>query len=384
MNGKQNTIIGFDAKRIVRNTTGLGNYGRTLINNIVKADINKLDIRLYAPDKGRDALRERVNESERVKFVYPKDKYFRIEKDLWRYKGIVKDLCDDGVDIYHGLSGELPLGLRKSGIHGIVTIHDLIFLRHPEYYSWIDAKIYAYKFRITCRQAERIIAISECTKRDIVEFGHVDPDKIRVIYQDCSDTFKHPVDVERKTNIRLYYGLPKRYILSVGSIEERKNVLLALKALTRLPDDVSLVVVGKCTSYMNKVLDYIEENNLSKRVLILNDVSFADLPAVYQMAEVFVYPSRYEGFGIPIIEAIHSGVPVVACTGSCLEEAGGPDNLYVGPDDEQGMAAAIENLLEGAYGRDVRIERSRKFVEKFDENEVAHQMIEEYKDLMRW
>lgn len=135
---------------------------------------------------------------------------------------------------------------------------------------------------------------------------------------------------------------------------------------------------------MNKVLDYIEENNLSKRVLILNDVSFADLPAVYQMAEVFVYPSRYEGFGIPIIEAIHSGVPVVACTGSCLEEAGGPDNLYVDPDDEQGMAAAIDKLLVGASGRDVRIERSRKFVEKFDENEVTHQMIEEYKYLMRW
>jgi glycosyltransferase involved in cell wall biosynthesis len=102
------------------------------------------------------------------------------------------------------------------------------------------------------------------------------------------------------------------------------------------------------------------------------------------MAEVFVYPSRYEGFGIPIIEAIHSGVPVVACTGSCLEEAGGPDNLYVDTDDEQGMAAAIGKLLVGASGRDVRIERSRKFVEKFDENEVAHQMIDEYKYLMRW
>jgi len=119
-------------------------------------------------------------------------------------------------------------------------------------------------------------------------------------------------------------------------------------------------------------------------VLILNDVSFADLPAVYQMAEVFVYPSRYEGFGIPIIEAIYSGVPVVACTGSCLEEAGGPDNLYVDPDDDPGMAVAIESLLEGACGRDGRIERSRKFVDKFDENEVTLQMIDEYKLLMRW
>jgi glycosyltransferase involved in cell wall biosynthesis len=384
MNGKQNTIIGFDAKRIVRNATGLGNYGRTLINNIVKVGKDKFDIRLYAPDKGLDALRERVNQNERVKFVYPKDKYFRIEKDLWRYKDIVKNLSDDGVDIYHGLSGELPLGLHKSGIHGIVTIHDLIFLRHPEYYSWIDAKIYAYKFRVTCRQAERIIAISECTKRDIIEFGHVDPDKIKVIYQDCSDVFKHPVDQERKTSIRLYYGLPKRYVLNVGSIEERKNVLLAIKALLRLPNDISLVIVGKCTSYMNKIFDYIEENNLSKRVLILNDVSFTDLPAVYQMAEVFVYPSRYEGFGIPIIEAIHSGIPVVASTGSCLEEAGGPDNLYVDPDDDSGMATAIERLLVGAYGRDNRIERSRSFVNKFDENEVANQMIEEYKYLMRW
>lgn len=384
MDDKQITLIGFDAKRIVRNATGLGNYGRTLVNSLAEKAPKGMAFRLYAPDKGRDALRERVAESDKVRFVYPKDKYFRFEKDWWRYKDIVKDLRDAGIDIYHGLTGELPVGLRKSGIHGIVTIHDLIFLRHPEYYHWLDTRIYAYKFHVACREAEKIIAISECTKRDIIEFGRVDPDKVKVIYQGCSDDFKSAIDEGKKTSTRLYYGLPQRYILSVGSIEERKNMLLAIESLLHLPDDVSLVIVGKNTTYMNKVLEFIESHCLNKRVLILNDVPFSDLPALYQMAEAFVYPSRYEGFGIPIIEAVNSGLPVVACTGSCLEEAGGPDNLYVSPDDAQSLAGALMKSLKGAAGREGRVVRSQEYVKRFDKEEITQQVIDEYRALMKW
>lgn len=384
MDDKQITLIGFDAKRIVRNATGLGNYGRTLVNSLAEKAPKGMAFRLYAPDKGRDALRERVAESDKVRFVYPKDKYFRFEKDWWRYKDIVKDLRDAGIDIYHGLTGELPVGLRKSGIHGIVTIHDLIFLRHPEYYHWLDTRIYAYKFHVACREAEKIIAISECTKRDIIEFGRVDPDKVKVIYQGCSDDFKSAIDEGKKTSTRLYYGLPQRYILSVGSIEERKNMLLAIESLLHLPDDVSLVIVGKNTTYMNKVLEFIESHCLNKRVLILNDVPFSDLPALYQMAEAFVYPSRYEGFGIPIIEAVNSGLPVVACTGSCLEEAGGPDSLYVSPDDAQSLAGALMKSLKGAAGREGRVVRSQEYVKRFDKEEITQQVIDEYRALMKW
>ena len=376
------TVIGFDAKRIVRNATGLGNYGRTLVNNIMSECGDHDDFRLYAPDKGRDDLRQQITLNKNSEFVYPRNTMFGFERSMWRMKDIVRDLKRDKVDIYHGLTGELPIGLRKSGVHGIVTIHDLIFLRYPQYYHWLDTKIYAYKFRITCREAERIIAISECTKRDIVEFGHVNPDKIKVIYQGCDDSFKHPVDDEKKHKVRLLYGLPMRYILNVGSIEERKNVMLAVKALHKLPDEVKLVIVGKQTTYTNQVLDYIDENNLHSRVLIISNLSFEDLPAVYQMAETFVYPSRYEGFGIPIIEAINSGVPVVACTGSCLEEAGGPHSLYVSPDDTDGMAEAVNRSLKGMEGREERITKSKEYVQRFENTDTTEEVIKEYRDIL--
>ena len=202
-------IIGFDAKRIVSNTTGLGSYGRTLINALAEADHTGCDFRLYAPDSGRDDLRRQVINSERIRFVYPRNATLRITKDLWRQRGIVGDLKKDGVDLFHGLSGELPAGIRKSGIRSIVTIHDLIFMRHPEYYKWIDALLYARKFRRTCREADRIIAISECTKRDIVQLGGVDPDKIDVIYQSCGKSFQTEVDSEFDQQVKAHYSLPE-------------------------------------------------------------------------------------------------------------------------------------------------------------------------------
>ena len=172
--------IGFDAKRIVRNNTGLGSYGRTLVRDLAYLP-DSLRLRLYAPDKGRDDLRSQVEGLPRISFCYPKAGVLPFEKALWRDAGIVRDLKKDKVQIYHGLSGELPRGIRKSGIKSVVTIHDLIFLRHPEFYPWIDAKIYAWKFRRTIKEADHIIAISECTKRDVLELGQVDPERVSVV-----------------------------------------------------------------------------------------------------------------------------------------------------------------------------------------------------------
>jgi len=364
-------IIGYDAKRIVRNGTGLGNYGRTLVNDIARHD-PQLDLRLYAPDEGRDELRSQVVRRDNVSFCYPHDSAMPFSKALWRTRGIVKDLLRDGVQVYHGLSGEVPFGISKSGIRSVVTIHDLIFLRHPEFYHWTDTKIYTWKFQQTVKEADHIIAISECTKRDIMEFGHVDPSRITVIYQSCSPKFGIPASSQETG---------QRYILSVGSIEERKNMLLAVKALPYLPEDICLVIVGRHTPYTDKISQYAGRHGLSHRVRIMHGVTNEELPGLYAGAEAFVYPSVYEGFGIPIIEAIGSGLPVVACTGSCLEEAGGPDSLYVAPDDAEGMANAIRQSLKGAEGREARIQRSQAYIRRFEGSHVAQQVTELYRQL---
>lgn len=374
-------IIGYDAKRIVCNRTGLGSYARTLVRDLSEIITPDIMLNLYTPDSGEDDLRRQVRESAKMRFVYPRTFSGNMFGSLWRMHGIIEDLKKDKVRLFHGLSGELPIGIRKAGIKTVVTIHDIIFMRHPEWYSPVDRKIYSWKFRMTCNEADRIIAISECTKRDIMLFGGVSPEKISVIYQSCGTRYKTRESEKKLQEVSAKYMLPGRYIVSVGTIEERKNILLAVKALRLLPEDVSLVVVGKSTYYAEKVKSYIIENGLERRVLMLHNVPCDDLPAIYQMAEVCVYPSRYEGFGIPVIEAIQSGLPVVACTGSCLEEAGGNGGIYVGPDDVRGMADAINSVLKGGDGRDERIAQCCRYVARFENNNVAQQVLDVYNEL---
>ena len=369
--------IGIDAKRIVRNGTGLGSYGRTLVNDLIRLGDADMPLRLYAPDEGRDDLRTQIIGDGNVQFCYPEGHPSAIRKALWRSHGVVKDLVRDGVQVYHGLSGELPTGIRKAGIKSVVTIHDLIFMRHPEYYHWIDTKIYEWKFRQALREADRIIAISERTRQDILELGGQQyADRIQVIYQSFAPHFSTDISSEEKARVRERYKLPQRFILNVGTIERRKNLALAVEAVELLPQDIHLVAVGRQTSYVRDLPH-------SDRLHLLGGISNRELAAIYALAEAFVYPSRYEGFGIPIIEAIAAGLPVVACTGSCLEEAGGPYSRYVGPDDVIGMAEAIKMSLRGSRGRQDRIARSREYIRRFEGNDVAAQVAQVYHDLMK-
>ena len=370
--------IGFDAKRITHNGTGLGSYGRTLVNGLAGIVADSSQLLLYSPDEGRDDLRQQIATSDHLRFVYPQT---ALPKWIWRSHTIVNDLLRDRIDVFHGLSGELPRGIRKTGIRSIVTIHDLIFLRHPEYYNWIDSKIYHHKFLQTIKEADRIVAISECTKRDIMHYGHVAEERISVVYQSCGSFFKQRAHTEKLQEVKKQYLLPERYIVNVGTIEERKNILLAVKALKMIPQEVSLVIVGRTTRYCDKVREYINANHLQQRVHILHGVPNNDLPAIYQIAEACVYPSRYEGFGIPIIEAIQSGLPVVACKGSCLEEAGGSDCLYVDPDDVEAMAIAIGKVLKDADGREERIAKAQQYITRFEGRDVARQMLDIYQEL---
>lgn len=375
-------IIGYDAKRIAYNNTGLGSYGRTLVNDIAEAVQPGTMLNLYTPGTGDDALRRQIKPRTNVRYVYPDNGIGGLPRATWRTFGIVKDLVRDGVRLYHGLSGELPVGIKDTGIKTVVTMHDVIFMRHPEWYGWLDRKIYAWKFRKTCREADRIIAISECTKRDVMLYGDVPAEKIDVIYQSCGTRYKLREGEKKLQEVHTAYMLPERYVVSVGTIEERKNIILAVKAMRLLPDEISLVVVGRPSKYAERVKHFVEANGLSRRVRFLHNVPADDLPAIYQMAEACVYPSRYEGFGLPVIEGIQSGLPVVACTGSCLEEAGGNATIYVDPDDVYGMADAIKQSLKGMPGRDERIATGMQYISRFENADVARQVIQVYSRLL--
>ena len=373
--------IAFDAKRISHNATGLGNYSRYIVN-ILSNYYPEHQYQLYFPSKGKSSLRAQLPAKQQIKDFYPKGLHSVLcFKSMWRSFGIVRDLKQNSPDLFHGLSNEIPLGLRKAGIKSIVTIHDLIFMRYPLFYPWIDRHIYAYKFKKSCQEANKIIAISEMTKRDIISYFHIPEEKIKVIYQGCDKSFTQAVSADKKAEVRRKYNFPEQYILYVGSIESRKNLLLVVKALGLLKEKVHLVAIGKQTPYTEVVKKHIEELHLEEQVSILSNIPFDELPAIYQMASLFTYPSFFEGFGIPIIEALHSGVPVIAATGSCLEEAGGPYSIYVDPNNEMEMSEAISKVLSDKDLADKMIKQGKEYVNQFNEK-IAKDIIDLYNQVI--
>lgn len=372
--------IAFDAKRISHNSTGLGNYSRYIIN-ILSKYYPENQYQLYSPSKGKPNLRARVPEKKCIKDFYPKGVYaFPLLKSLWRSQGLVSDLKKNSSDLFHGLSNELPFGLKQTGIKSIVTIHDLIFLRYPDFYPWIDRHIYAYKFKKACENADKIIAISEMTKRDIISYFNISEEKISVIYQGCDKSFSEQVPLEKKEETRRKYDLPDRYILYVGSIESRKNLLLVVKALSSLNEKIHLVAIGKQTQYADIVKNSIQELNLENQVSLLSNIPFEELPAIYQMATVFTYPSFFEGFGIPIVEALHSGIPVIAAKGSCLEEAGGPNSAYIDPISETEMIETLNKILSNDALAQEMILKGKQYVTRFNDDVIAAEIMALYKE----
>lgn len=355
--------IGFDAKRYFFNNSGLGNYSRSsikLLANYFPQDKHVLFTPKIPVDGG---LGE-------VKIIEPTG-ICKLAPSLWRSYGMAGDIRKSGVDIYHGLSNELPADIRRAGCKSVVTLHDLIFVHMPHLYKPIDRVLYTQKYGRSCRNADRVIAISKQTKDDLVNIWHIDPDKIDIVYQGCSDIFyTHASETERDV-VRNKYSLPKEYVLSVGTIEERKNLLLTVRAMAEGGIDMPLVACGRHTPYADAIMQYAEKQGIANRIHLLHNVSMADLPAIYQMASVSVYASKYEGFGIPIIESLWSGTPAITSRGGVFSETGGDACLYVDSSDVGEMTEALRMAIEDNDTRIKMIARGYEYVKRFSDESVA-------------
>ncbi len=371
-------IIGFDGKRAVQNNTGLGNYSRLLVEKMATIFPDNR-YRVYAPRRRENPRLASIEKLDNVAFAYPESGFWRRMPSLWRSWGITNRLKADSLTLYHGLSGELPLNIGRAGIPSIVTIHDLIFRHFPENYRAIDRRIYDYKFRRACLDATRVIAISEKTKADITADYGIDPAKIDVVYQGCDTIFRHRPDDATITEIKRLYGLDRPYIISVGTLEPRKNQLQAVEGLAALPQDLGFLLVGRRSDYARRVLDpAIARLRLTERVKFLEGIPFAHLPALYAGALLSSYTSRYEGFGLPVIESLSVGTPVIAATGSCLEEAGGPDTPAIDPDSvEQWATTAMRFITDRDYAISVGA-KGREYVGRFSHEAMARGTMATY------
>ncbi len=380
--------IGFDAKRAYHNGTGLGHYSRTLIRSLAE----------YFPQHEYFLFNPRPSEifvldGRNVHEVLPSKLLHKTLSSVWRSTWIKNDMEKMEIDIYHGLSNEIPLDIHKKDIRSVVTIHDLIFERYPGQYSKIDVEIYKRKFIYACDHADKVIAISEQTKNDIMEFYRTPEEKIVVCYQSCNPAFAKTVDEKIREQIKEKYSLPDQYFLYVGSIIERKNLLGICKAIYLLRNDlkIPLVVIGDGTKYKQQVKDFIMQNGLQQQVIFLSENSLAkvassflraeDFPAIYQMAIAMIYPSFFEGFGIPVLEALWSRLPVITSNVSSLPEAGGDGAYYVNPINAEEIAEGMKRIYQDKGLAETLKEKGVHHAQSFTQQKCAADVIKVYEKL---
>ncbi|MEO7922114.1 MAG: glycosyltransferase family 1 protein [Chitinophagaceae bacterium] len=380
--------IGFDAKRAFHNSTGLGYYSRTLVGLLSK-QFPEHQYYLFNP---KPSTRFKIS-GENIQEVLPHGPLNTLFRSAWRSSWVKKDLVKNKIDLYHGPSHEIPIGIQKTGIPSVVTIHDLIHERYPEQYNPVDVKIYSKKFRYACKHADKVIAISEQTKRDIIEFYKTPEEKVVVCYQSCDPAFAVQVCEKEKIRIARKYFLPPEFFLYVGSVIERKNLLNICKAIFLLRDELNipLVVIGDGGKYKQLVKDYIRQQGLEDRIIFLseseavkNDPEFRKpeaFAAIYQSAIAMVYPSFFEGFGAPVLEALWSRLPVITSNASCLPEVGGDAAYYVDPSVTEEIAEGMKKIYSDKTFADSMREKGIKHALKSSPEIYSANMMDIYKSV---
>lgn len=380
--------IGFDAKRAYHNKTGLGHYSRSLLTALSE---NYPEYNYYLFNTEASTLFHSV--ASNMHEIQPSSFFGKIFSSAWRSNWVKRDLKKLNIDLYHGLSHEIPIGIQKTGIKSVVTIHDLIHERYPEQYTFADAAIYRKKFRYACNHADRIIAISEQTKKDIIEFYKIPENKVSVCYQSCNPSFMETVTEADKRNKKEMYNLPDTFFLYVGSVIERKNLLNICKALHILKNElhIPLVVIGDGGNYKKKVKEYIMQHDLTSQVIFLSDTATAkglqsfqtaeDFPAIYQSAVAMIYPSIFEGFGIPVLEAMWSRLPVITSNVSCLPEAGGNSAYYVDPLSPEQIAEGMKKIFSDKDFAESMKEKGWAHAQNFTPEKHAESVINVYKTI---
>lgn len=368
--------IGYDAKRAFHNTSGLGNYSRDLLRILFKHRPEQ-EYFLFNPKASKRELFQ-YERNERIHEIMPSSPLHQIIHPIWRSKAVIGECKSRKLDIYHGLSNELPIGIGKSKIKSIVSIHDLIFMRLPKLYRKTDRLIYRAKFEQACKEADKIIAISEQTASDIIKYLKISSSKIEVVHQGCQPEFQKEHSTQSLEKVKEQYSLPDRFLLGVGTLEKRKNQGIIIRAMAELKENIPVVLVGKPTSYKIQLQKLSDELGLSGMIHYLSDVPTEDLARIFKLAEVLLYPSVFEGFGIPILEGLSSGIPVVTSEDSCFHEAGGNAALYINPYEHRSLVKALEEILNDERSRMERIEAGKKHFQNFSEDKIANNLSAVY------
>lgn len=341
--------IAIDGRTIVSGRTGVGVYAERVVRSLLAIDrTTEYFLFLVEPVSGLDAPNLRTISIEG---------YDRMGRNrLWENLLLPRFLATHSIDLFFAPAYALPVfpfvyvkRNRMKRPRFVVTIHDLIGLLHPATFTrkmYLWQKVFVAN---AARRADRIITASEATKVDLIKLHPIDEQRITVIYHSVDEDFAPISDQGRLSATRAKYGLPEKLVLYVGTVEPRKNLVGLAKAFAMLAaeerKDFTLIIAGKPGWYVESIRDEIARLQLGEQIRFLGYVDREDLPALYNLSSLFAYPSVYEGFGFPPLEAMSCGIPVLCSNTSSFPEVVGDAAIMVDPHDVRGMSRQLGRLL---------------------------------------
>lgn len=363
-------IVGIDASRAVSDApTGTEYYSRALIDALLRRD-SPFSFRLYSRIIPPPRFFPPTNNYEIRAIPFPR---------LWTHLRLSYEMLSHPPDALFVPSHVLP------PIHphnSLVTVHDLGYLHYPHAHPRLTRIYLDMTTRWNARSARVVVADSNATRADLIRLYGVAPDKIRVVYPSYNSVIFKPVREQALlTLVWEKYHLAKPYILAVGTLHPRKNYSRLIQASARLPEEYELVIVGKKGWLYHSLSHQVQELGLMNRVRFLDYVTAEDLKLLYSGAAASVFPSLYEGFGFPALEAQACEVPLICSNSSSLPEVAGHGAEYFDPEDVEGMADAMLCVLNNEARRTELIERGRANLARFSWERTAQEIVEIVKSL---
>ncbi len=355
--------VGIDIQSTVGFRTGIGYYASALTERL--KDFKGLDLYCYKNNSDKD--------------------FNTIKRIYWENISLLRLFGKDGIDILHvpGFAGPI----FAKGIKKITTVHDLIGMIYPQNLAPISRFYWQVWLPACVRNSNMIIADSENTKKDIIRLLNIRQDRIRVIYLAANRSFSVIAYKGRQRDRLKKYGINTRYILNVGTIEPRKNVANLIRAFAGYLNnsrmwELSLVIVGKKGWAYNEALKTAIDMGVRENIIFCDYIDEADLVLMYNLAELFIYPSFYEGFGLPVLEAMGCAAPVICSNTSSLPELAGDAAILVDPSDNAAIEKSIADILSDDGLKKTLSDRSLKQAARFSWEKAAKETMELYREVM--
>lgn len=359
--------FGYDVDSGLPNRVGSGEFCFQLLKSLSKVD-KKNNYFIYLPLSPTQDMPE---ESENWKY-----EVFSAKK-LWTLIGLGKKLFknENELDVFYSPTHYLPLNFKTPSV---IAILDVSYLHFPNLFKKKDLFMLKYWGKYSIKKSKKIITISESSKNDIINLYKVPAHKIAVIYPGIKEVRSNHLSMD---DIKEKFEINNKYILFVGTLQPRKNITRLIEAFSKLKTDADLVIVGKKGWQYEEILEAPRKFEVKNRVKFIENALDEDLPSLYKNAEFFILPSLYEGFGLPVLEAMNYGCPVITSDVSSLPEAGGDAALYVDPENVEDISKKMQELLVDKDLRDRLIKKGHEQVKKFSWEKSAKETLKVLENL---